>query len=515
MAAPLNGPRYAAIVASCRDAIYSKRLDGVIETWNPAAEQLFGYPPFLVIGESVSLLAPPERQHEMAELCARLAQGEEIPAFETVRQHRTGRLFPVELTLSPIRAPGAEIVGVSVIARDLSDRRRVEADLESAVQALKREDQAKDEFLAMLAHELRNPLGALAHALHAVGCFSPGSPEYRRGLETAQRQVRRQSHLLNRLLDVSQITHGQLILERQRLDLAMVVRDAGLDALPAANARPVQLLVHLRDTPVPVMGDWSRLLQALSCLLENGIRFTDPGGRVDLWLEVRGGEAVVTVSDTGSGIEAELQQHLFQPFVQEPQGLDRGSGGIGMGLALVRGLVELHGGWVQVQSDGRGTGSTFTLRLPLAPEPHVVLSGDTDIPAAPAPLRLLIVEDNQDAAETLSDLMSVLGYFVSVALTGPDGLRQARAERPDLILCDIGLPGMDGYELARTLRADPATAGIHMVAVTGYGGATEEHRARTAGFAHYLLKPVHLPQLEQILHDYQTAAAQPPVSPLA
>jgi signal transduction histidine kinase len=381
------------------------------------------------------------------------------------------------------------------------------AALERANEALREREEAlreahrrKDEFLAMLAHELRNPLAPLSNALHVLGQRGGADPAFRQGREMMERQVRHLARIVDDLLDVSRIMRGRVQLRPERLDLARLVRTAALDHRSIFQQAGLGLDVDVPELPVWVMGDPIRLAQVLSNLLHNAAKFTSSGGQVSIRLAVAGGyKAEIAVRDTGIGVEPEMLPRLFETFAQADRSLDRSKGGLGLGLALVKGLVELHGGRVHAASAGPGCGAEFAIRLPVEPEPPAL----SEMPTAPTRtgkrLRILVVEDNRDAADSLRLLLELYGYEATVAYTGPDGVKVAEQSRPDVVLCDIGLPGLDGYGVARRLRQNPSTAKARLIAVTGYGGEEDKQRSREVGFEAHLVKPVDPAALQGVL----------------
>jgi CheY-like chemotaxis protein/anti-sigma regulatory factor (Ser/Thr protein kinase) len=273
------------------------------------------------------------------------------------------------------------------------------------------------------------------------------------------------------------------------------------DHRPAFDQAGLTVTPGLPDLPVWVLGDATRLTQVLDNLLQNALKFTDRGGTIAVRVEADAGSqrAVLTVRDTGRGIEAPLLPHLFEPFTQADRSLDRAKGGLGLGLSLVKGLVELHGGEVRASSEGPGRGAEFVVRLPLEPEPAALSQLSATPQAAQTRSRILVVEDNRDAADSLRMLLELYGYDVTVAYTGPTGVEKAKAWKPDVVLCDIGLPGLDGYGVVRELRQDPATARARMIAVTGYGSAEDRQRSQEAGFDQHLVKPVDPEALQEVV----------------
>jgi PAS domain S-box-containing protein len=362
-------------------------------------------------------------------------------------------------------------------------------------------DRLKDQFLAMLAHELRNPLNAICTAVEVTYRTPWGTAAYERAREVIERQSMHMARLVDELLDVSRITHARIELHPQRLSLARLVRDTAENHRSLLEAVGVSLNLKLPDGPVWVEGDPTRLHQTLGNLLQNAAKFTDRGGRVSVQLAADDGEGMarMTVADTGIGIAPELLPSLFQPFVQADRSLDRARGGLGLGLTLVKGIVELHGGRVSASSEGVGHGSTFVVEIPLQPAPEGADALSDATVVGPDKRRVLIIEDNTDAAETLRDLLELFGHRVEVAYSGPAGVEMARLARPDVVLCDLGLPGMDGYAVAAALRQDPATTSSRLIAVTGYGQAEDLRRSAEAGFDAHLTKPVEAELLQQVL----------------
>jgi CheY-like chemotaxis protein len=361
-------------------------------------------------------------------------------------------------------------------------------------------DRRKDEFLAMLAHELRNPLAPIRNAVGVMKMVRPGDPAAAQARDMIERQVAHMARLVDDLLDVSRITRGKILLRKERADLAALVRAAAEDHRTLLETTGLTLIVEVPDRPLWVDGDRTRLSQVVGNLLHNANKFTDSGGTVVIRLDAEPDAAVLRVRDTGIGLEAEMLGRLFEPFSQADRSLDRTRGGLGLGLALVKGLVELHGGTVSAFSQGVGQGAEFVVRLPLArAEPE----GGGSAGAAPGqgrPLRVLVIEDNPDTAESLRWLLTLAGDEVAVAHTGRAGLEAARAFRPDAVVCDIGLPGgMDGYAVARALRADPELFGVTAVALSGYGQEEDKRKSRQAGFDHHLTKPAPPEELQRVL----------------
>jgi PAS domain S-box-containing protein len=484
----------AAIVASSDDAIVSKSLEGQIRTWNAGAERIFGYTAAEVIGKSITIIIPDELQAEEREILAKVRRGERIEHFDTTRVTKDGRRISISLTVSPVRNARGEIVGASKIARDVSERKRVE-------DALLEADRRKDEFLALLAHELRNPLAPIRYALEMAK--KPGRTEQQQALakEVIERQVAHMSHLLDDLLDVSRITRGTLELRKQPIDLESALTAAIETAQPILDAKGHELIRHLPQQRVRLCADAVRLAQVFSNLLINAAKYTPTGGRIELSAECEPRRVCVRVRDNGVGIAPEVMPHLFKMFSQAPSTHAHADSGLGVGLSLVRGLVELHGGAVEARSKGLGCGSEFVVRLPLGGEVHQPqgraqkASGN----GKAAALSILIIDDNCDAADSCKALLELSGHRVQTAYTGVRGFERAEALRPDVILLDIGLPDVDGYQLARKIRATRWGTDTTLVAITGWGQVDDRHRAFAAGFNHHLTKPVAPATLEALL----------------
>jgi PAS domain S-box-containing protein len=382
---------------------------------------------------------------------------------------------------------------------DISERKEAEAKLRAA-------DQRKDEFLAMLAHELRNPLAPISAAAELLKIGRLDEARVRHSSAIIGRQVRHMTSLVDDLLDVSRVTRGLVTLARAPVAARTIVDEAIEQVRPMLEARSQHLLVDLPDPDATVMGDKARLVQVLANLLNNASKYSPEGRAIEVGARTRfdgdGGRLLLAVRDEGIGMEAGLTDHVFDLFTQAQRSSDRSQGGLGLGLALVKNLVELHGGTVACSSPGPGQGSRFDVVLPLAeplPSPAQLAAAAHGGDAGPAPLRLLVVDDNVDAAATLGMLLEACGYAVEVENDSRSALARALAAPPQAAMLDIGLPEMDGNELARRLRADPATRGMVLVAVTGYGQEQDRKAALAAGFDHHLVKPVDMEKLSEVL----------------
>jgi PAS domain S-box-containing protein len=483
----------AAIVASSDDAIISKTLDGVIRTWNEGAERIFGYSAAEAVGRPITLLIPPERLDEEPALLDRLRRGERIEHFETIRITKDGQRIHVSLTVSPVRDSKGNVVGASKVARDITQRKQAE-------EALREADRRKDEFLAVLAHELRNPLAPIRNSLHILRLSNRLDPTAERVGQMIERQVNHLVRLVDDLLEVSRITRGKIELRREPVEVAAIVRNAVETSQPLIEAAGHQLAVSLPSEPMTVDGDPIRLTQIVANLLNNAAKYTDPGGQI--WLTVRREQdsMALSVRDTGMGISAEMLPRVFGLFTQIDRTANRGQGGLGIGLALVKSLVEMHGGQVTARSEGLGRGSEFVIRLPLstAPSRETIPSESRPFPIL-TPRRVLVVDDNRDAAESLGMLLRLLGADVQIAFSGPEALEAISGFKPAVVLLDIGMPGMDGHEVARRVRGQLEFQDITLIALTGWGQEEDQRLSQAAGFDYHLIKPADVNALGTLL----------------
>jgi CheY-like chemotaxis protein/anti-sigma regulatory factor (Ser/Thr protein kinase) len=384
-----------------------------------------------------------------------------------------------------------------------------------AEEALKEADRRKDEFLAMLAHELRNPLAPVRTALEVMRLRSSDDPDQERARDIIERQVQQMTRLVDDLLDVSRITRGKIKLLTEPVDLAAVITRAVEISRPLIDARQHQLTVTLPPHPVLLDADLTRLAQVVANLLNNAAKYTERGGHIRLTVEKDGKQAVVRVRDTGVGIPAEMLTRVFDLFAQVDHSVERSQGGLGIGLTLVKNLVEMHGGTVTAHSSGPGRGSEFIVGLPALAEARAS-EFTQDVSGQPAALparRILLVDDNPDAVECLGLLLRMKGNEVYTASDGPEALEAAKKYCPDVVLLDIGLPKMSGYEVCRRLRQQHFANGLLIVALTGYGQDKDRRRTREAGFDHHLLKPVDSDTLENLLGSAESV--RPRVAPPA
>ena len=388
-------------------------------------------------------------------------------------------------------------------ARELARRAVLALENAELLLALRESDRRKDEFLAMLAHELRNPLAPIANATQIVRALPAPAPELRWAMDVIERQVHQMTRLVDDLLDVSRITRGRIELRRERVEVRTIVNMAVEACRPLLRDRGHDLRLTLPSTPLVLDVDPTRLTQVLLNLLTNAAKYMDPGGRVDLVVKKAGGHAEIRVRDDGIGIAPDMLAGVFDMFRQEDSALDRSRGGLGIGLTLARRLVELHGGAIEAKSEGRGRGSEFLVVLPLAAapaeggEPGAV--GEDRPPPPGAPRRILVVDDNRDAADSLARLLTLLGQRLETAHDGLEALEAFARFRPEIVLLDLGMPRLDGYETARRLRAMVGGGEAFLVALTGWGQEDDRRRSREAGFDEHLTKPVEIAALQRIL----------------
>ena len=418
------------------------------------------------------------------------------------------------MRMNPYRTPSNVIAGVVVSFIDVTRLKETEAALRKAVEereraekALREADQRKDAFLAVLSHELRNPLAPIRSSLHVLERVPAGGAAATAAHEIIARQVGHLARLVDDLLDVTRIANGKLQVERRPLDLRDLAQRTAEDHRDLFGGREIALEVALPDEPLWIQGDATRLAQAIGNLLQNAAKFTSSGDSVRLSLEGTDGSAVLRVRDTGVGIDPAMIPRLFQPFEQADTTLNRRLGGLGLGLALVKGLVETHGGTIEASSAGKGKGTEFVVRLPLAAAPVGLAVAPA---AAPRPRRILVIEDNLDAAESLQLALELQGHEVFLAHDGPEGIVRAREILPEVVLCDIGLPDMDGYAVAKALRGEPELRDTLLVALTGYALPEDVRRATDAGFDAHLTKPTTIEGVEEVMGRARPHAAREP-----
>ena len=493
--------RLAAIVQFSDDAIISKNLEGTITSWNAAAERMFGYSEEEIVGRPITTIIPEDRLSEEVKVLSAICRGEVVDHFETLRLRKDGTQVAVSLTVSPLRDGAGEIVGASKIARDISAREAADAErtmLLAREHAARMEaelaNRRRDEFLAMLGHELRNPLAAISSAAYVLGRV--GGPDSRDSARLViARQTTQLARILDDLLDVARAITGKIRLDPKPVNLHDATQRAvaGLRDTGQADRH----LITLEGEPIWILGDLVRLEQIISNLLTNALKFTAPGGSIRVQVAREEDSAVLRVADSGIGITEDMLPRVFELFAQGPTSLDRSQGGLGIGLTLVKKLTEAHGGRVEAQSAGVGQGTTITIRFPAVG----ALAADAEPPASGghATRRILIVEDDNDSREMLRTILELWNHDVREAADGPSAIEMAREFGPDVALIDVGLPGLDGYEVCRRLRASFGARTPRLIALTGYGLAQDVESARAAGFDAHLVKPVPPDHLIELL----------------
>jgi PAS domain S-box-containing protein len=516
----------AAIVESSDDAIIGKTLQGIITSWNKGAERLFGYTASEIIGLPIITLIPPDRREEEKEIIERLRRGERVERFETVRIGKDGIPVDISLTISPIKDSSGRIIGASKIARDISERKRAERKREELLvreKAARVEAQAasrsKDEFISLISHELRSPLNSVLIYSQMLGSNPNDAARVRQTCEIIERNVWTQLQLVEDLLDTARIVQGKLRLDKRPTDIVPVLADVFDMARPMAEAKGIRLRAHWGETSGMVDGDSVRLQQAIGNLLLNAIKFTPEGGRVELWLERSGEDLCIIVSDTGIGIDPKTLPYIFDRFHQNDSSSAQRHAGLGLGLALAKHLVELHGGTVEAESKGIGLGSIFTVRLPpawrtgssRAEPPALRTKGAIKLPVTGTVegVSILAVDDQQEALAALAGFLSKCGASVTAASSGREALSILAdlpgGKWPDVLICDIVMPGEDGYAVMECVRALEAQRVVKMsqripaIALTALAGREDWVRALRAGFNSHVAKPVEPAELVTII----------------
>ena len=616
----------AAIVESSNDAIISKSLEGTIQSWNAAAEHVFGYTAEEAVGRHISLVIPHERISEEDDIIARLKAGKRIEHFETERLHKDGRRIFVSLTISPIRDEVGNVVGASKIVRDITERKLAERDRQNFVTVIENStdfigmcdldgipffvnraglamvgldsiddarrtsllefffpedqgmilneflprvletghgevevrfrnfktdaarwmaykvlllrdndkqpigyatvsqdvterkqladdlhrlaadlsdtDRRKNEFLATLAHELRNPLAPMSNMLEVLKRADGDPAVLKRAHGTMERQFGQLVRLVDDLLDLNRITHDRLELRRGEVELSSVIHQAVEVARPLLDVAGHDLTVELPDESIYLNADRARLAQVFGNLLNNSCKYTRPGGKIAVSAKRIDGEVVVTVKDNGAGIPPDKLDRIFDMFMQVDLNSEHSQGGLGIGLTLVKRLTEMHGGSIEARSEGEGKGSEFIVRLPVLPQPAVAFMSESDgAGESTAQRRVLIVDDNRDSADSLAMLLEITGNKTYMAHDGVEAVAAIEKYRPEVVLLDIGLPKLDGHEVCRRVRQQPWGKDIVVIALTGWGQEDDRRRSEEAGFNGHLVKPVDYDRLLELLGE--------------
>ena len=488
-------------------AMYSCSTSGAIQEFNRRAVTLWGREPKRGdtderFGNLFKFYLPdgtflPHDQTSMTKVLSGL-----LPAAydqEIVIERPDGSRITVIANIVPIKDSQGTITGAIKCFSDITGRSRLEKEIKEQARTLADLDRRKDEFLAMLSHELRSPLAPISSAVQLLSLQKNENKIQQEARQIIERQVRQLKHLVDDLLEISRITSGRVVLRQERITVSAIVEWAVEAVQPLVKELHHELNVSMPPEPLWLNADAARLEQVLVNLLTNAAKYTDKGGRIKLTAQQEGNTAVLRVSDTGIGISTELLPNIFDLFTQAERSLDRSQGGLGIGLSLVRQLVELHKGTVEAHSI-LGKGSEFIVRLPVMPAP-LQLPSSPVLKTNPAneKCRVLVVDDNIDAAQSLAMLVEISGHETQVAYDGPSALKAALTWQPDVVLLDIGLPGLNGYEVAMRIRQESKRKDIVLVALTGYGQNSDRKRSQDAGFDHHLVKPADFDEVERIL----------------
>lgn len=483
---------YRVLIEEMKEGAVALDEDGIILYCNWHFASMIKRERETILGASILPFLPPESRRVLEML--REAEPSGARRQEVVLQAADGTSVPVMLTINPIRLD--EPLVFCLIVTDLTEQKRQQELLTIA--------QRKDVFLAMLSHELRNPIAPIGNAAHVLRLPGVSAEDVRWAGDVIERQVRQLSRLVDDLLDVARINSGKINLHMDTVDLRGVIGAAIEETRPGIDGREHELTVELPPTPLLLYGDAARLTQVVANLLSNAAKFTPSPGRIWVTAQRQGEEALVEVRDSGIGIPPEMLPRVFEVFTQADSGVGRTHDGLGIGLALVKTLVELHGGQASATSEGAGRGSQFSLRLPLLAEQPAQGGSDyqptESLPPTPS-RRVLVVDDNPDAAESLAMLVRQWGHEACVAVSAGAALEEAARRRPDVIFLDIGMPGTNGYEIARQIRKLPQMDRAILVAVTGYGQEDDRRRSREAGFDHHWVKPARLEAIEALLRQ--------------
>jgi PAS domain S-box-containing protein len=456
---------------------------------NPAYAEIAGVPLQQIIGRPIVDVMGPEGFEKIRPYVERVLGGESVE-YETSVPFSLGGTRLLHVAYAPWREADGSVSGWVASVTDVTARHEAEEKLKAA-------NRHKDEFLAMLAHELRNPLAPIRNASDLLERSLGGHPEAEMPLAILHRQTRQLTRLVDDLLDVARISEGQINLKKQTIDIGAALDQAVETIQPLVQEKLHRLSIRKPFSPVYVNGDLARLVQSLGNILHNAAKYTDPGGEIEVDVEVSNGGVTIAVRDSGSGIAPDLLPTVFDLFVQSRRTLDRSQGGLGIGLTVVKQLIQLHGGTVSADSAGVGRGTTVTVHLPAvqpASAPH-----RESAPSTAPRRRILVVDDNEDAANSLAMMLQLEGHDVSTAYSASGALSAAEQHKPEIVFLDIGLPKIDGYEVARRLRAQCSSPCPCLIALTGYGQPEDRARALTAGFAAHLTKPTDPQQLQQVL----------------
>jgi signal transduction histidine kinase len=489
-------------------AAYTCDAEGLITYYNRRAVDLWGRAPalnsevdrycgsFKLFGGDGSPVT-----HDCCWMALALRDGKEYNGHEIVVERPDGSRLTALAHANPFQDEFGRVFGAVNVLVDISERKRVE-------EALRAADRNKNDFLAMLAHELRNPLAPIRNGLQVMRMSGVQGDMAAEACTMMERQLGHMVRLIDDLLDVSRITKGKVNLQKERIAIASVVQDAVETCRQQIDASGHTLTLSLPDKPLFVNADRTRLAQVFANLLNNSAKYTHPGGHIELAVRREGAGVAVSVKDNGTGIQRELLPHIFEAFMQADRSLERSQGGLGIGLSLVRGLVQMHGGTVEARSDGPGAGSEFIVRLSDVVSPALDETGSSVRATDDAPhYRILIVDDNQDAAVSLAMMLKLMGHETMTVHDGQAAVESAAAFRPEVVLLDIGLPKLNGYDACRRIRAQEGGQRVVLIALTGWGQDEDKRHSKEAGFNFHMIKPVDPQALHRLLEGLLASPA--------
>lgn len=507
--APPLDPRawVAAIIESSDDAIASKTLDGIVTTWNAGAERIFGYTAAEMVGQSILKIIPPDRHHEEDMILSRMRQGERIDHFETVRQRKDGTLIEISVTVSPIRDANGKVIGISKIARDITIQKRYLREIaaawaaaEEAKKIAESANQAKDHFLSILSHELRTPLTPALAAISFVEKDPDVSESVREHLSMIRRNVETEARLVDDLLDLTRISRGKISLHFEAVDAHAVIHNVVAMFQQDIDEKAIAVTTALHAREHHVWADPGRFQQVLLNLLSNAVKFTPRQGTITVRTNNVDSHLRVEVTDTGVGIEPSVMPRLFNAFEQGERTVTRQFGGLGLGLSIVKSLVDMHKGSVTASSLGKNKGSSFSVTIPIAPTGKTQSQSSSSGNGKPRVKcnRVLLVEDHADTRKIMSKLLTSFGCQVSTTATVKEAIELASQQTFDLLICDFGLPDGTGAEVMRYISERQHVKGI---AITGFGHDDDIRRSHEAGFSVHLTKPINLDMLAHAIEE--------------
>ena len=498
--------RYRAATEAVSDLIWTNNVDGLMEGEQRGWGDFTGQSREEYQGYGWSKMVHPEDAQPTIEAWTRAVAEKRAFLFEHRIRRRDGEWRVCSIRAVPILSADGTIREWVGVHTDITERKRDEEGLRRLAAELSAAHRRKDEFLATLAHELRNPLAPIRNGLQLMKLAGGQAATVEQARSMMERQLTQMVRLVDDLVDVSRISRDKVELKREQVELAAVVNSAVETSRPLVEQMGHQLTVTLPDQPVVVDADLTRLAQVFLNLLNNAAKYSDRGGNIQLIVERQGSDVVVTVKDTGIGIDADQLPRIFEMFMQVDRSLEKSQGGLGIGLTLVKRLVEMHGGRVEAKSEGPGKGSEFVVRLPVVIEPSKARqSGDEAEQLVKSSQRILVVDDNRDGADSLSEMLKIMGNDTRTAYDGQEGVDVAGAFRPDVLLLDIGLPKLNGYEACRRIREQPWGKDVVLIAVTGWGQDDDRRRSQEAGFDHHMVKPVDPQALIKMLAGLQVA----------